>query len=1011
MRNCVHLIVYFLFLFTFSSGFLKAQQTIISLDYSSHFRQGKSFFDSKNYVSAHEEFSSYLVRSRNVGVDQEHERVLAEYYIAMCAIYSMRPEAEVLADRFAANHPEIPQSVKLLKDIGSFFYDSGDWNRAIKYLSSASMSNLEWKYKMGVSHYMLNHFKEAFEIFSELKKADYEEEYSIPAAYYSGVLNFNNKNYSAAIQDFMLAASDQKYGKEVPTWITSALLKEAKYDALLEYAEPILDQPAGKFKVGDIAFILGELQFNRKNYHKAAKSYRILTERNPDQVSRVTQFKLAYSLFKMEQFPQALEILTKMSVGKDSLSQAISFVKGKIQTQLKSFDEALISLDVAKSMDFDSEVVQESSIRKIQIQFDLMRWDKSLVEMENYLKFYPSSNELVNLSSVVETSLIKLRKLNLLAQWMKIWPENAIKYQSMYQKIAYNQGVDFFNKGDFKNSQVYFKRSLEYPQSKELVWRIQFSQAEVLAKNKKNSEAIKIYLPLLEEVSHEKGLENLAQEVRLSLAQSFAFIAMFDRAKMFFDEYNRLNVNNTQHYEDFRDAAEVSLAAGNTKDAFHLFDQAIELATENKDQLLYRKAEIQFNFLQYEASYQTLKILVGQFPASPFVPEANFKMNLCLFNTKRVENYPKVILGISPIIASSLNGNIYLTRALVLRAQSYENLDQFELAARDYGRVIMEFPKDSLAVESLMGLGDLLSKMGKSEEIIPFNTHFVRYNVANPDNADRYFDFCKTIYLAKKYKDCEKPLIQFLIQYPQHVGATEAQWMLANTYANLKLADTALLYYEKIIQSSPSEFLTQSLFKAGNLALQTKKYSKSVDYFSRFIQIPEIQNDSMFIKSIDGIMVNYLTQNKIDSAAVMINTWPKNALIDSVFMSGVYLQIAERYRKHQQDTSAKSYYEQVVLFNSGDLGAKAALAVAEILSQNGELPKANQWIISNFVTVGSRYFNAEGLIVGHAFIQLAENFILLKNKPQARSILKSILTDSDEDEIKKLAQLKLDQIL
>ncbi len=62
-----------------------AQQTFIYKDQTLHFRQAKEYFDAKNYVAAREEFSAYLGSIEPMSNEQSGQKVLAEYYMPMCA--------------------------------------------------------------------------------------------------------------------------------------------------------------------------------------------------------------------------------------------------------------------------------------------------------------------------------------------------------------------------------------------------------------------------------------------------------------------------------------------------------------------------------------------------------------------------------------------------------------------------------------------------------------------------------------------------------------------------------------------------------------------------------------------------------------------------------------------------------------------------------------------------------------------------------------------------------------
>ena len=1010
MRNRVVQFICVCLLVASSSVSLLGQQTLNNLDYSLHFRQGKSYFDEKNYVAAHEEFSSYLSNLRNGAQDQASEKTLAEYYVAICSIYSMRPDAEVVADRFAASHPETPQSVKLIKEIGSFFYETGDWPRAIKYLSNASFTNLEWKYKLAVSYFKSNQLKEALDLFSEIRKVEYEPEYAIPAAYYAGVLHFGNQQYSEAIEDFKLATNHPKYGEDVPAWITSAYLKQQKYKELIAYAEPLLDKPVGEIKTGKIAFILGELQFNEGLYAKASKSFSILSVQSPELFSRITQYKFGYSLYKLEQYPQALQVFDQMPIGIDSLSQSIAFSKGLIQDQLNQLDGALFSFDLASRSSFNEHIRHQAYLHRLDILYRTKKYKEVLVDIKAYLDRYEKSETSNTLAAMAVGSLAALGDMTLLENWMKEIPEIQTKLKALAQRFAFNKGVSFYNKGDFKNALLSFKKSLEYPEDKSIVREIRFNQGEILVRNKRYSDAIKVYMPLITEVDTIPEQAEFAQKLRLSLAHSFTDIAMYDRAKTYFDDYTRIGENTINNYEDFLNSAEVSIAAGKLSDALPMFDKAIALAKTKKDEILLRKADVLKKDLQYEAAIDILQVLITQFPDSPVADEAAFMQNECLFKSQKAENYPKALEGLGRLIGTGKSLK-FQAPALLYRAQTYEILDQITAAQADYGKIIMEFPKDSTAADALSGLGDLFSRIGQPEAIIPFQEQFIKFNSLNYSDAEMAFDICQRIFASRRFKEAIPPLQKFISEHP-HVHQTEALELLAKAAYETNENELALKTYELLSKSpkADAKVRANASLKIGDIWLTKKEYSSAYHAYVQTLNEDPSAKDSTSIFAVRGVLRTFEAQGKLDSASYFMGKLPSKGILDADYMATLYIGLGERYQAAGAQVKAKMAYNRASELSPDEPGARGQLALARMWRKSGSFSESNEILIAQFVNENGRYFTVDGLVLGEAFLLLADNFISLKNVAQAKAILQSILKDSDSDDAKKKAQKLLDRL-
>jgi hypothetical protein len=228
-----------------------------------HFNQGREYFEAANYVAAREEFANYLSRQSD---GQKNEVILAEYYQVLCSLYLNQPEIDVLGYHFNLNHPNSPQSNLLFRKMGLYFYDIANYAKSIRYLENSSLGNVEARYKLGVAYLETKDFDNALALFNEVK-TDPDEEYAFSAAYYAGVIQYQQKNYLNAIADFKKSNGHSKYRKDLPYWLISSYQQTAQWDELLKYAEPIISTHP------DLALLVAEVQFKKGLYAKSAKSF------------------------------------------------------------------------------------------------------------------------------------------------------------------------------------------------------------------------------------------------------------------------------------------------------------------------------------------------------------------------------------------------------------------------------------------------------------------------------------------------------------------------------------------------------------------------------------------------------------------------------------------------------------------------------------------------------------------------------------------------------------------
>lgn len=943
------------------------QQTQSSTDHLIHYRRGNSLFEARNYLAAQEAFRTYLYGLSETNTEMLSEKTSAEYLLCMCSIYSMRPEAEVLANRFVENYPKNPYSADLIRDLGIYFYEAGDWKRAIKYLSKASLTNIEFKFKLAVAYYQINLKDEAHGIFNQIKN-EAEEEFSQPAAYFSGLINFNKKHYDLAIEDFKFINGESIYGLEAPRWITSALLKQEKFTELLSFASPLLKNPSSKIKLDDISLMVGNLRFQREDFKEAFEVYQQLFTRYPESATRLLRFKKAYSLFKIKKFNEAKSDFESMAFVKDSLGQHIEYNKGLVLEALDLKDLAIKSFDLVKSIQVDPLLTQDAYLKKISILNDQKKFPSALAEIDECNKRFPKGKNVNDLMKLRIFTVSNWGNLNAIEAYLKQTKSQNIDVQAIYQSLLYDKANREYKSNDLFEALNDFKKSLNYPVNSEIAAYAHYGLGEILSKTNRNPEAVKIYMSLLTDISQKTDLDGLKQRVRLSLAQSFTYMAMYEKAQQYFVEYE-LNVKDlSTKYNTFLNLAEVSIAAGKLIDGIKYFDLASSISTENKFEIIARKASILYDLRKYkEASFEYEKLLI-----MAKVSE-NFNFNTyryydCLFRLQTNEAYAKVIKGLMELVNRSNLAQSVLIKSLMIRGQSYENTGQFYAALDDYKRIVTEFAKDPIAKDAIVGLKEMLTRTNRSLEFIAISEKFESANPDDEENADRSFENIRLSLNLKRYKELILLGQNFLAKYPKSESAVQVNYYLAESNFQLKNYTTSTELYKKVAKSS---------------------------------------FESLHAVSSTGIMKGYLKLGYLDSAA---NHFNQLVLSDSLVMSTYTEELASGFELKGDKQNEIQWLFQTIKFNSFLKGAIASVRLANLLANDTKYKESNDFLKLNFVDKSGRFYDAEASIVGKAFLLLADNFYKLKNIPQSKAILNSLIESSSDTEVKRLAKRKLQEL-
>lgn len=988
-----------LLLFFISFGSI-AQQTLSFKDHTLHFRQAKEYFDSKNYVAAREEFSAYLGSLEPLSNEQSGQKVLAEYYMTMCSLYMSQPEAEILAERFIANNPEHPQAVKLLRGIGTFFYDNGDYAKAIKYLSRSSETNLEAKFKLAISYFELKKYLEALPVFNEIK-VEPEEEYALSASYYAGVINFGEKRYGEAAIDFAKAEASSKYRKEIPNWIGLCYFNQSKFSELLKYAEPIIAKKNTGYRLDELALLVADVQFQLNQFDKSIKSYEAYGKMTGSKFSPLSQYRYGFSLFKTKKYNEATVTLKDLVAKKDSLGQYAAFTTALAQLSAGNLVATLDAFQVARSLAFNPAIQEDAYFNYAKVLLDLGKGSETINEIQAFNAKFPKSKYAEEAIELVADAFINSDNLEVAVNYLKGISNRSPKLNLAYQTLSYNLGVRSYNDNQFEPAIKFFDEAILYAEKEDIKLKALLGKAEALSVQKKFDEAIQIYTPLM---SSSNKSEEFVQKIRIGLAFAYFNTKEFSKANTLFKTYVdrlKLTPNAKNNPTILLRLADTYLVSRKYEDALNYYSQAADIAKTEKDYALFQKGMTLIYLNRGNEARAAMKQVRLGFPDSKFADEAFYQENLILFN---VAKYAESILGFTEII-NATKASEYLAQAIFKRAQSYTNSDKYDLAILDYKRIVNEFTTEKIAKDALVGLQENLIKVGKPEEFGQVLEAYQSTNKSESENdaVDLKYGAARAIYEGKKFDIAITSLKDFISKYPTNENIVEANYLVADAADRINDTLTAIQYYQKVMDQNEHPQVNKVIVRAAELSLGQKKYSEAIHFYRMFkSKNAEADQQSMAINKI--IAITYEAKN-VDSIASLLTELEPLSIITKEEKAKLARSLADLYTSDStQIGSKRQWLAKVISLDKNEIGAEAQYELAFLLSGEGKYKESNDMITTKFK---NEFAEASDAVIGKSYILLAENFVYMKNLPQAKAILKSVIDNSSDTAVIELAKNKL----
>lgn len=979
-----------------------AQNTLSITEPEAHFRNGLEYYAKSNYVAARQEFGEFLNSQDKLLSTSDYNKVTAEYYVAVTGLYLNYPEAEVQVDRFVKNHAEHPKAQLIYSDLGKYYYESGNYEKAITYLEKAvdlpgaGAGRLESTYRLAMAYYNTKQPDLALPLFNQVKN-EVGFENAGDASFYAGVINYQKNNFEEAYQDFKRIEEHPYYKNEAPNWIISSLYQLKKFDELVAYGERILGAQRGNTKLDDVALYVAEVYYEKGDYANAVKAYERYKRMRPGAVPPTVALHYGHAQFRNNNFEGAIASLKPIGNGKDSVSQYASYILGISNLKTTNLSNALTSFGNAAALDFNQVVKEEAAYNHAKVQLELGNNTDAVKELNNYMTKYPESKHTEEATELIAEGYASASNSSQAIKYIEGLKTRNAKINSTYQRLTYNQGVTDFNAGRYDPAIEMFEKSLKFPIDVELYNSATFYKAESVYGLKRVDEAATLY----NQIAKNPKAGIYAKKSLYALGYIYYNQKKYSQALPYFRDFtNNIEGMEADMIEDAHARlADCYLAAKNYNEAIRTYEQVAAKGKVDKDYAIFQKARAYVYMNREAEAKRQFELLISQYPQSKHLDNAYFQLADIDFQN---QSYSAAVKGFTRLVNEKPKSTL-IPAALLRRAQSYYNLQVYEQAIVDFRKILTEYADSPSAESALEGIQESYSAVGRPEE---FNQVLGVVRKSNPGNDKLEgveFDNVRNLYYAEKYENAITALQAFLQSYPASKHQYDATYFIASSYDKTNRVNEALQYYSKVVQQNRSQFVGAAAQRSAELEIGRGNFNNAVSNFRVLSRNAENKKDQATAWT--GLMDTYFTLKSYDStlyyAKEIINMG--NVVPASLGKAQLYLGKVP-YEKGDLKKAGEEF-RKVSASSKDEYGAEAAYWSAMVLYKEKKYKEAETAIIEM-----GKNFEGFDFWRARSFILLADVYVGMNEKVQAKATLNSIIENSDDKEAVELAKEKLNKI-
>ena len=117
------------------------------------------------------------------------------------------------------------------------------------------------------------------------------------------------------------------------------------------------------------------------------------------------------------------------------------------------------------------------------------------------------------------------------------------------------------------------------------------------------------------------------------------------------------------------------------------------------------------------------------------------------------------------------------------------------------------------------------------------------------------FESAKGHFKDKNYILASNKLENYLADFPNGIFENDANYMIAESYFELKQENQSIPYFEKVIESPYGEWTEEALYKTSAIYMEKEEYQKAIGRFLLLVQKTEY--DVYEKDALVGLMIAY----------------------------------------------------------------------------------------------------------------------------------------------------------
>ena len=935
---------------------------------------------------------------------QSPEDPMCAGYILMCAIQQKAEGYEESIANYGTRYGRTPLSSQIHHLYAVSLFDDGRYEEAARQFDLVESKGMtrnqytELLFKRAYCDYAMEDYGKAREGFQKVCRRP-ASEFTAPAQYAMGYMDYTEKDFKAAFPSFEAAAKDPRFEQQASYYMLECKFMEKDYAYVAQNGDAMYAKVPEERKPR-LARILSESYLIQGNPGKAKKYYDAAVAEKPvqDPSDAFYAGSLQYSL---GDYPAAIEHFTRMGERNDSIGQIASYQLGYSYIQTKNKVAAMDAFKGAAALDYDKRIKEDAFFNYAKLAFDLNH-DSSA--FKDYLSRYKSSGRNDQIYDYIAVaSLFNRDYAGAIDAYDNI--ENlTAPMKSNYMKANYLRAEQLVGNGSWRDAIPCLKAATFFaPRQDNLNKLSRYWLAESYYKTGNYEEAEKTFTDLY----NQSALDNKPEGKRLPYDLAYCYFdeGAYASAAGWFDNYIESGDGACREDALIR-RADCDFITKNYRSAVDAYGKAIREYPLSDNLYPSFQRGIAYGLLgNTDEKIASLSKARNASTSAPFYAESIYELG----RTYVSDSQEAKAIDCFKTLVSRSTDSTYVAKSLIELGMIERNRSDYAKALDYYKRVAEGFRGSESAEDALLAIESIYQAKGEPEQFLAYIESLGKAAKTAEEKEDLFFNSAEQVFMTGNYEKALVALDKYLTQYPEGGRVTRALYYKAECYKALGSKEKACDCYASVIHAADAGSLKElSLLNYANLSYGMEHFTEAYMAYSSLLDAATLDENVLTAKA--GMMRSAYYGRKFKeaiAAAQSVEADPQAGM--ALNREAEYLTAKSLLATSRRDEAYDILRVLAKQPNNAE-GAEAAYLVIQDLFDQGKFKE-----VETAVYKFSESASSQPYWLARAFIVLGDSFAENDNLRQAKATFESILSgyepaDGKSDDVTESVRFRLERL-